>query len=112
MDKKTPGNDKRHGQHLVAPDSVLKEEATDLEHLRNHLSSFNTHLRNEQPLYTVIYEMGKRMQNALPALNSIEGKNVVLILGPTGSGKSTIANSLISGADVIQIDQETCRATV
>ena len=38
-------------------------------------------------------------------MQELKGKDIILLMGPTGSGKSTAANSMISGADSIKIDK-------
>ena len=57
---------------------------------------------NAEPMYRELHNMGKRMVTGIPALESLKGKDAVLILGPTGSGKSTVANALISGVDKLE----------
>lgn len=64
-------------------------------------------LKAEEPLYYQLHEIGQRIVYDIPALQGIHDKNVVLILGPTDSGKSTVSNALVSGINAIKQDKST-----
>lgn len=51
----------------------------------------------DEPMYQKLKKMGDKLSNGLEHMKVLEGKNVVLLVGPTGSGKSTIANALVGG---------------
>ena len=62
-------------------------------------------------MYLHLHNIGKRMFSDIPALDGIKDRNVVIILGPTGSGKSTIANALISGLEHMILDEKLIQYT-
>ena len=47
------------------------------------------------------------MIDGINTVKCLEDKNVIMLLGPTGSGKSTVANSLIKGPQHLQQDIDT-----
>ena len=47
--------------------------------------------------------MVKTLRPAFEMLKKIEGKNLIICFGTTGSGKSTMLNSLIYGADALEL---------
>ena len=51
--------------------------------------------------------MGVRLVEGLPIIKELEGKDAILLLGPTGSGKSTIAASMIGGTELLKQDPDT-----
>ena len=63
------------------------------------MGSRDKDLEFEEPMYRHLHCMGQIIAKGLPTLESVKGKDVVLLLGPTGSGKSTMANAMISGID-------------
>ena len=46
----------------------------------------------------------ERVHNEQDSLFELKDKNVILLMGITGSGKSTIANALIKGPSKISLD--------
>jgi len=54
-------------------------------------------LSNEKELKN-LFQMHKRLTEDTKLLKELHNKHLVLIMGRTGSGKSTFANALISGS--------------
>lgn len=71
----------------------------DLKTLEQQLNSIDMSLRNQEAMYERFHRMGTRLLNGTRKIDELKGKDVVLFLGPTGSGKSTIANSVIAGKE-------------
>lgn len=63
-------------------------------------------LMKSEPFYQKLDKMASKLRTGLLALEPLKGKDVVLLVGQTGSGKSTIANSLISGSRFVHYDDE------
>ena len=65
-----------------------------------------------EPMFVKLNKMGRKLDEGLEEVKQLEGKNMLLLVGPTGSGKSTIANALILGAENINYDEERDSLTV
>lgn len=82
-------------------------EPVPFERLNDHLQNMDKALRNAEPMYQRLHAMGQRLVDGLPIIKELEGKDAILLLGPTGSGKSTIAASMIGGTELLTQDPET-----
>ena len=76
-----------------------------------NISSFEEALKRGEPMYGHLLDMQRKLVVGKRALTNLQNKNVVVIMGPTGAGKSTIANALIKGASQLKYDEETDRYT-
>lgn len=47
-----------------------------------------------EEIFRKLHSMDKKLRNGLEALKELHGKSLILLLGPTGAGKSTLANAL------------------
>ena len=56
--------------------------------------------------YARILEMRERIVEGNEKLKELDGKKVVIVMGPTGAGKSTIANAIIQPGK-LKIDEDT-----
>ena len=56
-------------------------------------------------MYEQLHKMGSRLVKGMPTIKELEGKDAILLMGPTGSGKSVIANAMISGKDNLEVDE-------
>lgn len=90
---------------------MSKLDDVPLDQLSNYLA-IDKALKDSERMYQHLHDMGKRMVDGIPALERLEGKDVALILGPTGSGKSTTANALIGGIENIVQDEQTMNFSV
>lgn len=57
-------------------------------------------------MYRQLHQIGKSFCVGVKAVEELQGKNVILFLGPTGSGKSTIANAILQGIDFLELDED------
>lgn len=67
---------------------------------------FEEAILQEQSLFGDLARVGRRLITGVPLMRKMKGKKVVVLVGPTGSGKSCIANSVISGVDAMGENSE------
>lgn len=60
----------------------------------------------DEPLYTHLNNMDKKLTNGLRCLKRLKDKHCVLLVGPTGAGKSTIANALLQGTNMLRLNDK------
>ena len=83
-------------------------QSEDRERLRERkaLKGIN---RQDSKLYDDfdrILNMEEMMVNKQYKFEELEGKDIVILVGTTGSGKSTIAQSIVKGAESMDFDEE------
>jgi putative ribosome biogenesis GTPase RsgA len=49
-----------------------------------------------------LLELNKRVEGDSGILKELEGKNIIMLLGTTGTGKSTMANAFTVGPENIE----------
>ena len=76
-----------------------------LSELSKYLDTFDKALRNAEPMYEQIHRMGLRIKQGMPLIENLAGKDGILLLGPTGSGKSVTASALITGKENLKMDE-------
>ena len=82
------------------------QPAVALADLPQYLEDSQKFLIREEPLYNHLYNMGTRLVSGSKAIEEIQGKRVIMIMGPTGSGKSTVANAMIQGPECLKLDED------
>lgn len=60
----------------------------------------------EEPMYAKLDKMGDKLRRGIRAIQTLKGKDVVVVVGTTGAGKSTIANALIQGVEKMSVNDE------
>ena len=56
----------------------------------------------EKTAYSDLLELNRRVEEDNQLLKELENKNVLMLLGTTGTGKSTMSNAFVLGPDNIQ----------
>jgi putative ribosome biogenesis GTPase RsgA len=56
----------------------------------------------EKAAYTDLLELNKRVEGDHGILKELVGKNILMLLGTTGTGKSTMANAFTLGPENIE----------
>ena len=59
----------------------------------------------DTPIYKQLFQLDQRIKQEIEALEELRGKNIILVIGNTGAGKSTLVNSIISGQETIEEDE-------
>ena len=54
-----------------------------------------------------LHSIQEVLTEAFKSLEKIKGANIVLVMGNTGSGKSTMLSSLLKGAEALEMKQIT-----
>ena len=90
----------------VGQDQWKQSNATTLEIIKQTEEEKMKLIQEENdPLYRVIMAMKDKILSFQTELGGTAGKNVVMTVGSTGVGKSTLMNAIIQGSANMQINQ-------
>lgn len=94
---------------IFGHDQILKDsdfEVVPIEKLAEKIEGLSKFAQSQDsdPISACLLTMGKRLIDGMPVIEKLEDKNVIMVLGPTGSGKSTVANAFIKGSDFLKQD--------
>ena len=81
------------------------ESNPDVPHVDAGKFPLLAELKSEKNLQYLL-KMHNRLAIDSVLLKELHGKDLILIMGRTGTGKSTFANSIISGADTVQWNED------